>query len=70
MITDETLELVCKELEGMEEREFTSEVCHLFMVLMLSGGISECVYRVPQNNAVLNYDSGSILQPEADEAVH
>ena len=66
MISEETLLKVTRELDGLNEEQFINEVCHMFMVLMVSGGISECVYGIPQHGAALNYNSGTIFKDMAE----
>ena len=48
MISEETLCKISSELDGLTEEQFVHEVCHMFMVLMVSGGVSDCIYGIPR----------------------
>ena len=62
MISEETLLKITQELDGLNEEQFTNEVCHLFMVLMVSGGVSDCIYGIPESGSSIHYNAGTIFK--------
>ena len=71
MISEETLCKISSELDGLTEEQFVHEVCHMFMVLMVSGGVSDCIYGIPESGSTIHYNAGTICKDAEDiKTVH